>query len=157
MTVRELSQLYWLKKEIAIDQQRLELLRSKASGPSNSNLSSLPNRNNSFDHRLERLCSEILDLESIIYQKQQMCIQEQTRLEQYISNLPDSLLRQVFTFRFIEGLSWLQVAFRVGGGNTEASVKMLCYRYLKSENKNYKKLQCHTSNSASSEEKQFFL
>lgn len=51
-------------------------------------------------------------------------------LERYISEISDSLMRQIFTYRFVNGLSWDQVAAKIGG-NTGGSVKKMCYRYLK--------------------------
>lgn len=131
MTVKELSQLYWLNREIEMDQRRLDTLRERASNPTGPNLSGMPSGGGNFENRLERLCAEIIDLESIIAHKQQMCLHERNRLERYIADIPDSLLRQIFTLRFINGLTWRQVAFSIGGGNTEENVRQLCHRYIK--------------------------
>ncbi|MGN0557380.1 MAG: hypothetical protein ACI4IV_05990 [Acutalibacteraceae bacterium] len=83
------------------------------------------------DNKLERYIAEIVDLEAIIEAKITQCMHERNRLERYIADIPDSLTRQIFQLRFINGLNWRQVAFSIGGGNTEAGVKMACYRYLK--------------------------
>lgn len=133
MTLKELSQLYYLNREIEADQERLEALRARASSPSGPNLTGMPS-GGSFDNRLERYIAEIVDLEAIIQAKITQCIHERNRLERYIAGIPDSLTRQIFTLRFINGLTWLQVAFSVGGGNTEQSVKMTCYRYIHRNN-----------------------
>ena len=106
MTLKELSQLYYLNREIEMDQARLEALRAKASAPGSPNYDGMP--------------------KSPIYEN---------RLERYISEIPDSLTRQIFTLRFISGLSWLQVAYSIGGNNTEGGVKMICYRYINDEKK----------------------
>lgn len=134
MTLKELSQLYYLNREIEADQQRLEALRSRASSPSGPNLTGMPG-GGSYENRLERYIAEIVDLEGIISAKITQCLHERNRLERYIADIPDSLTRQIFTLRFINGLSWLQVAFSIGGGNTEGGVKMICYRYIDAENK----------------------
>ena len=63
------------------------------------------------------------------------CIYERNRLERYIADIPDSLTRQIFALRFINGMSWVQVAMHVGGNNTPGSVKMICYRYLNKSNR----------------------
>ena len=132
MTVKELSQLYRLNREIEEGQKRLDDLRLKVSSPSGSNLSGVPGGGHSFESRLERLCAEIIDLESIVAHRQQMCIHERNRLERYIQGIPDSLTRQIFTLRFINGLNWVQTADHIGGGNTDVSVRQRVYRYLKS-------------------------
>lgn len=51
----------------------------------------------------------------------------------YISGIPDSLMRQILTFRFVTGLSWTAVANKIGGGNTEESVKKAFYRFFAKE------------------------
>ncbi len=134
MTLKELSQLYYLNREIEMDQQRLEELRAKASAPGSPNYDGMP-KSPSYENRLERYIAEIVDLEAIISAKITQCIHERNRLERYIADIPDSLTRQIFTLRFINGLSWLQVAYSIGGNNTEQGVKMICYRYIKNSNK----------------------
>jgi len=52
-------------------------------------------------------------------------------IELFVEGIGDSLTRRIFRFRFINGFSWVRTALEIGGDNTEASVKMICYRYLK--------------------------
>lgn len=134
MTIKELSQLYWLSREIEHDQKRLEELEYKASGPSSPNLSDVLSAEGFSQSKIERYVAEIVDLKAIIAAKQQQCIHQRNRLERWICDIPDSLLRMIFTLRFVNGLTWYQVALHIGGGNSEASVKMACYRYLDSIN-----------------------
>ena len=72
-----------------------------------------------------------MDLKGIIEAKLQQCIYERNRLERYITTIEDSLLRQVFTYRFVNGLPWQQVAACIGGSNTADGVRMMCNRYIK--------------------------
>jgi len=129
MTLKELSQLYHLNREIEMDQRRLEELRAKAEGPSSGRLDGMP-RSPNVEDKLARYVAEIVDLSVIISTKQLRCIHERNRLERYIQDIPDSLTRQIFTLRFINGLSWLQVAASIGGNNTDKSVSKVCYRHL---------------------------
>lgn len=129
MTLKELSQLYYLNREIERDTERLEALRARASAPGSPNYDGMP-KSPSFENRLEHYIAEIVDLEAKITQ----CLHERNRLERYIAEIPDSLTRQIFQLRFINGMTWLQIAYSVGGNNTEASVKMTCYRYIKKSN-----------------------
>lgn len=140
MTVKELSQLYWLNREIETDLHRLHELESLVAGPRAQNMSGMPHMSG-YGDALARCVAEIVDLKAIIAAKQQQCIYERNRLERYIADIPDSLTRQVFTLRFINGLHWYQVAMSIGGGNTEDSVKKVCYRYLRREN-DAKKQSC---------------
>ena len=133
MTLKELSQLYYLNREIERDQERLEQLRARVSAPGSPNYDGMP-KSPSFENRLERYIAEMVDLEAIIQAKITQCLHERNRLERYIAEIPDSLTRQIFQLWFINGLTWVQIAFSVGGGNTEGSVKMICYRYIKKSN-----------------------
>lgn len=55
-------------------------------------------------------------------------------IEQFIHNIPDSVTRRIFTYRYMDGKvrpSWQWIAFRIGGGNSADSVRMIHSRYLK--------------------------
>lgn len=131
MTLKELSQLYYLNREIEMDKKRLQELEVLAVSIS-PNLTGMP-RSPGVSDKVGRYAAEIADLKGIIEAKHQQCLYERSRLERYIASIDDSLLRQVLTYRFINGLPWEQVAACVGGSNTAGSVKMMCYRYLKQE------------------------
>lgn len=54
-------------------------------------------------------------------------------IEKYIDSIEDSLTRRIFEYRYLKGkvmLSWQAVAFKIGGGNTADSARMLHNRYL---------------------------
>lgn len=131
MTVKELSQLYWLTREIEANQRRLDELKQTASAPSSSALTGMPHAPNNNESKVERFTAEIVDLQAIIAARQIQYIHERAKLERWIDDIPDSLTRLVFRYRFVDGLTWDQVAQRVSGGNTMEGVKKRCYRYLR--------------------------
>ena len=131
MTKKELSQLYWLKREIEEDRRRLDELETIASSPASPRYDGMPHAPGTGDG-MARMAAEIADLKAIISAKRQQCIHERNRLERYIADIPDGLTRQIFTLHFIDGLNWARVAMRVGGGNTDESVRKRVYRYLHS-------------------------
>lgn len=128
MTLKEISQLYYLNREIEMDQHRLEDLRARATSTTGT-IGDTPRAYGTQD-KVSKCVAEIVDLSAIISAKQQQCIHERNRLERYIVAINDSLTRQIFTLRFINGLSWVQVAAHIGGNNTDKSVSKACYRYL---------------------------
>ncbi len=128
MTLNELSQLYWLKKEIEADRQRLKILRMKADAPT-SDWSAVPGVH-SFGNKLEAIAAKELELEELIEHKIMRCIGEQIKLEKYIEDIPDSYMRQIFTMRFIYNFSWLKISMKLGGGNTEDAVRVAVRRYI---------------------------
>lgn len=129
MTLRELSQLYYLNREIEMDQRRLQELEAKVL-PGAQVITGMPHGSGVTDI-VGRYGAEIADLRGIIEAKHQQCLYERSRLERYIAGIDDSLLRQIFTYRFVNGLPWNQVAACVGGWNTPEGVKKRVFRYLK--------------------------
>lgn len=129
MTLKELSQLYYLNREIEMDKRRLQELEVKAL-PGSQVLTGMPHTPGVKD-KVGEYAAEIADLRGIIEAKHQQCLYERSRLERYITTIEDSLLRQVFTYRFVNGLPWQQVAACIGGSNTADGVRMMCNRYIK--------------------------
>lgn len=131
MTVKELSQLYWLNREIEADERRLAELESRVRSLSSPKLDGMPRNSGANVSKIEVYVAEIVDVQAIIASKRQQCIHEQNRLERYIAGIPDSITRQIFALRFINGLTWTQTALSLGGGNTDVSVRQRVYRYLR--------------------------
>lgn len=52
------------------------------------------------------------------------------QVEEFVSGIDDSRMRRIITLRFVDNLSWNEVADRIGGGNTEGSVKMAFQRFM---------------------------
>ncbi len=128
MTIEELGQLYHLRREVEMERQRLAELEERAL-PGAQRLSGLPRSQNVQD-RLGNAAAEIADLRAVIEAKYRRCLAEQQRLEAYIAGIEDSFVRQIFTCRFAEGMSWRQVANRVGGSNSPDGLRMLSKRFL---------------------------
>ena len=54
-------------------------------------------------------------------------------VEEFISSINDSHIRRIVNLRYIEKLSWNEVANRIGGGNTEDSVRKILERFLEKQ------------------------
>ena len=52
------------------------------------------------------------------------------QVEEFIISIKDSHIRRIVNLRVVDGLSWNKVADRIGGGNTEGSVKMAFQRFM---------------------------
>ena len=129
MTLQELSQLYYLKREIAMDRERLAELEQKAL-PGAQVLSGMPGSPNVGD-KLAKYAVEIADLRAVIEAKCRRCLAEQQRLEKYIAGIEDSFIRQIFTCRFVDGLTWQQVAQKLGGKNSADNLYKMAYRFVR--------------------------
>ena len=53
-------------------------------------------------------------------------------VEEFIAGIDDSRMRRIITLRFIDNLSWNEVARSIGG-NTEDSIKKSFYRFMEKD------------------------
>lgn len=129
MTKQELSQLYYLNREIERDKKRIAELEALATGAS-VQITGMPHAKGETSDKVGKYASEMADLKSIIELNIQRCWHELNRLNRYIQSIDDVQIRMIFSLRYINGLNWRQIAYSIGGGNTEASVKMAHKRFL---------------------------
>jgi hypothetical protein len=104
--LQELSTLYYLTEELEEEQRRLDRLETENGTK-----------------------AQKAAVRAIIRERRSRIWEERRRLERWIADIPDSLTRRVFTLRFVEGKSWLQVAMAVGGDNTADTVRKMAKRY----------------------------
>lgn len=57
-------------------------------------------------------------------------LEKTNEVEEFIAAIQDSRMRRIVNLRVLENLSWNKVADRIGGGNTEGSVKMAFQRFI---------------------------
>ena len=129
MNKKELSQLYYLNREIEQLKSRIEELECIAVSDT-SRITGMPHVTGISD-KVGRYAAEIADLKELLDLNLKKCFYELNRLNRYIEGIDDSQMRMIMTLRYVNGLSWRQIAFNIGGGNTEDSIKKLAYRYLK--------------------------
>lgn len=125
MTIKELSQLYYLKKEIAKLEKQLQDLQD-ASTRATVTVSDSPRSGRVSSPTA--LGADICELKTMLEDIRQQRIAEYKRLLGYINSIDDSYTRQVMTLRFVEGLKWEEVADELN--TTSWSVKHLCYRFV---------------------------
>jgi len=131
LTKGELSQLYHLNREIERDQHRINELRRTLEDVKNEtatdsvkgSMVNFPYTQRSIkiegltdidENKIYKLRSEIADTVKLIELKQEQSILEYNRLSRYICEIPDSEMRQIMSLRYINGLSWHQVARHIG-------------------------------------------
>lgn len=57
-------------------------------------------------------------------------LQKTNEVEEFIASIDDSRMRRIINLRFIENMTWNEVADNIGGGNTEGSIKMAFQRFM---------------------------
>ncbi len=129
MTKQELSQLYWLNREIEEDKRRLAELEAASMGCT-SKIAGLPHVGGNGD-KVGDLAVLIAEQRDLIQAKVKQSLIEYNRLNRYIESIPDAQIRQILSLRYVNGFSWQQVAASIGGGNTKDSVRKIHDRFLK--------------------------
>lgn len=113
MTKHELSQYYYLRREIAQAERELANLKRTAAAPD--------------------ITAVIAEQKKAILKTRQKAELEKLKILAYVNNIDDSLTRMIIKHRYIDCLSWWATAYRVGGSNTADSVRKIAYRHIKKD------------------------
>lgn len=62
----------------------------------------------------EKIDNRLARKEDILCRRKCKCEDIKLQIEEFISNIPDSLTRRVFKYRYIDDLEWLPIAMRMG-------------------------------------------
>ena len=126
--IGRLSRLTDLKREVDDLSQRVGELELAAQGGV-GRISGLPGGGRMGD-RVGDYAVKLVEMRDLLEKRRLACMEELGRLYEFIDDLPDSRLRMIFTARYVDGLSWLQVAFRIGEYDEQVPRRMH-NRYLR--------------------------
>lgn len=129
MTKKELSQLYYLKKEIRQLEQRIKELETAATDCT-AKITGLPH-GTGINDKIGNYAAQIADLKALLDLNLKKCFYELNRLDRYIQSVNDPLVRQIILYRFENHMSWRQIERSIGGNNNSESLRKKLYRYLK--------------------------
>lgn len=122
MTKKELSQLYYLKKEITELQRKIKELESLATNGT-SKITDMP-RGSEISDKVGKNCAKIADLKNNLQKIIKQYLDEFDRLNNFITSIEDSQMRLILMLRYIHHLTWQQIAFRIGGHDEQIPRKM---------------------------------
>lgn len=128
MTKQDLDCHLELLQMLAEDLELLDSLEA-AAGPKIQRLDGMPHAHGISDP-VGNLATEIADMRETVARRKAAVAKSEETIATYISAIGDSQTRMIFRLRFIRGMSWKEVAATIGGRNTEAGVKAVCYRYI---------------------------
>ena len=127
MTKERLSQLSWLKLEIEELSGRIRRIENVLSGRA-ARIDGMSWAGGQKD-MVGDLVPQLADLRDQLARSRECAMAEYAQIQAFIAQIDDSQTRLIFTLRYMDGLSWHQVAWRLGG-NTADSVRMTHNRYL---------------------------
>lgn len=128
MTLERLNEHYDLLQKLHTAQESLAALRLAAE-PGAQRLTGMPHATGVRDI-VGALAVQIAMSRDRVKALEEKLAESEREVQAWLATLEDDYARTVISLRFLAGLQWQEVAAIVGGGNTESSVKMVCYRYL---------------------------
>ena len=132
LTIGELNQLHLLKGFIEQERDRVESLRESLE-PKSPVLNDMPKAPGAKD-KLGDTVPLIVDEEQLIEENIKLLAEKLNSGMKFIYGIEDLKIRRIFILRFIEDLPWMEVADRIGGRETDYSVKSAAYRYIERQN-----------------------
>ncbi len=130
ITYAELRSLHALHKEIERDKITLASIRNRCDYVSVVGLGGI--KKSIYADELERI-------ERRIDKRVRASFELYHKILDFIDKIDDALLRLAISLRFVNGLSWNQVALHIGGGNTGDGIRKQCDRFLRGALADYKK------------------
>ncbi len=112
MTKKELSQLYYLKREIKEQQKRLEELETLATACT-ARITGMPH-GTGINDKIGKYAARIADLKGLLDLNLKKCFYELNRINRFIESVQDSEMRMILTLRYIQNLSWQKISFIIG-------------------------------------------
>ncbi|MDR1754780.1 MAG: hypothetical protein LBR74_07740 [Eubacterium sp.] len=130
MTKKELKQIYYLNKEVDMWKKQLKEIEYDMAlqSPNWKLIRSAPGY---CTDKTADLAANIAEIQDIIAGKLIEILEKRKGILDFIINIDDSFIRQIIKYRYISCMSWVNVAFHVGGGNTDETVRKAHDSFLK--------------------------
>lgn len=130
MTKDELKQIHHLNNEIRMWQKELETLQCKSLALGQQ-LTGMPGGSRGISDKVGELACNIRDMEVVIQGKLTEIQLQRKKIVEYINTVPDSMMRQIIYYRNVSCLSWKQISIKMGGQNSEESIRKMYDRFIK--------------------------
>lgn len=97
----------------------------------------MPRGRGGVNRRTENYAAKLADLDKEIRKKDLQILREETRVQKFISTVPDARLRLIIRHRVIDQMSWEKVAQAIGCRvETPAGVKQTLLRFMWEQEQN---------------------
>ena len=130
MTKEELSSIYYIRQEIKMWEEQLELLTCKAQGKA-MRLTGMPFApSGGTGDQMADIAVRKVDITELIERKKERLQQEQKEIIEWIMTIDDTFIRQIMLYRHVRCYTWQEVAESIGRITPE-SIRKQHDRYLK--------------------------
>ena len=122
MNKKTLNQYTDLVKEAQKLEKRIERLRKQSSQVSDVVQNGYKRHAVIFGYDVVR-DSKLKELEFLLMDRKAKIIIQQTEIENYINNIEESDIRQIFEHRYIDGMNWYQIQIAMGYNHEDTARK----------------------------------
>lgn len=112
MTKAELSQIYYINKELKMWRKELERIQSKSFVKAQQ-ITGMPFGTGKTDNTANRSVEEV-EIQEMIANKLKEIESHRRKIMEYINNVDDSLLRQIIYYRNVSCMSWVKIGNELG-------------------------------------------
>ena len=123
MSEKELSKYYYLKKEIKDLEERIETL---GNGVGSIKISDMPKGSS----KISSIEEKIVELKERWINARVSALEEYLRIETYINSIEDIEIRLIARYRYLDLLSWEQIALKIGKGQDRTTVSKKMRSFL---------------------------
>lgn len=131
MTRKELSQLYYLEKELRRCEENLAEINESIQAKSQK-INGMPFQNTGdASNPVEESVLKLMKAEQALEGYREAILIRKARIYEWITSLDDMILSAIVDYRCIRLMSWEEVASHIGGGNTAESVRKYFVRNIR--------------------------
>ena len=122
MTKKEANQLYYINREIRMWQKELDQIRQQSliKSPDNEKVG----HSTTVSDATANMVMKTFEIEETIQSLYNKAAIQKSKIMKFANEIPNSCDRQIFFLRAAACLPWSVIADKVGGNNTEDSVRM---------------------------------
>lgn len=149
MNKEEMSQLVHLQKEVKMLENEKEKISQAIKNMGNTTIGAATGSNSEFPYQPKSFLfsgsqiktidkaeyfakrQQLIELKKLISEKENECLNTYSKTICEINRIEDSFIRLILRYRYIDMCTWAEVADKIGGNNTEDSVRMAAKRFLK--------------------------
>lgn len=146
MTKKELSQLFYLNKEIKMQKEQIAEIERLLAKAQKAKADSVQGSSPTFPFCKKSILlagldgagieacfkyrDKIEELKRLLEANQQKLVAEYDRINRYIQSVEDSMIRQILTLRYVDGFCWQHIAVTIGGNNTADGIRIKHDRFI---------------------------
>lgn len=128
MTEKELSKVYWLRKEQQDIEERLKEVKLMLDGVGCIEYKEDTTKTNKISNQIEEVIIKKAELENLLIENRLSILEGYIKIERYIETIENSEIRQIMRYRFLDCYTWEKIDKLMACGKDYSKKKYYKYR-----------------------------